>query len=129
MSLFVRMSKACLDRQLEIFPHVVNFVDARDRLPVRWLKWLGFELDPEPVANGPFGTPFYRFELKTRLWPWDWKLIIPLLAGMKQEGRTCLPETGRQPLTPYPCPDPLIGEAFRMLFPLRRGCCCTVGRN
>jgi hypothetical protein len=61
---FIRLSKEYLEKELEIFPHLVNFVDARNTLPARWLKWLGFKFDHKPVPYGPFGMPFYRFELK-----------------------------------------------------------------
>jgi len=61
---FIRLSKVYLEKQLDVFPHLVNFIDARNTLPVRWLKWLGFRFDPKPVPYGPYGMPFYRFELK-----------------------------------------------------------------
>jgi len=37
-----------------------NFVDSRNKISVRWLKWLGFELK-EPVEIN--GVEFYRFEM------------------------------------------------------------------
>jgi hypothetical protein len=37
-----------------------NFVDARNRRAIAWLKWLGFTVDP-PKPYGPFGKPFYFF--------------------------------------------------------------------
>lgn len=39
-----------------------NHVDARNRLAVKWLEWLGFTAHaPQPF--GPFGLPFHEFEL------------------------------------------------------------------
>lgn len=63
---FIRLSKRYLEQQMELFPHLVNYIDARNTSPVRWLKWLGFRFDSDPVAYGPLGAPFYRFELKRK---------------------------------------------------------------
>lgn len=43
---------------------LVNFVDARNRKAIRWLKWLGFDLDQEPTPMGPDSMPFYRFHMR-----------------------------------------------------------------
>lgn len=39
---------------------LVNFVDERNTVSQRWLRWLGFHMD-EPEPHGPFGLPFRRF--------------------------------------------------------------------
>lgn len=60
---FLRVSKSVLSHMLSIYPHLENYVDTRNRLAVRWLKWLGFTMhDPEP--HGPKGMPFHRFEIR-----------------------------------------------------------------
>lgn len=42
------------------YTRMENFVDARNKVSVRWLKWLGFSIqDAEPY--GPFDMPFHRF--------------------------------------------------------------------
>lgn len=52
-----------VEGMLALFPHLMNFVDARNRRSIRWLKWLGFKFyDAEP--HGHAGLPFHRFELR-----------------------------------------------------------------
>lgn len=42
-----------------------NFVDARNRRAITWLRWLGFQIgEPEPF--GVEGRPFHRFEMRSR---------------------------------------------------------------
>ena len=61
---FLRLNRQYVLRMLDIFPHLVNFVDARHTVAIRWLKWLGFKFAPGPVPYGMRGMPFYRFEMK-----------------------------------------------------------------
>lgn len=52
-----------IDRMLAAFPHLVNFVHAKNTTSVRWLRKLGFTLHaPEPY--GPLGEPFRKFEMR-----------------------------------------------------------------
>lgn len=51
-----------LNRMREVFPRLVNFVDARNERSIRWLKALGFRFH-EAAPHGPFGLPFHRFEM------------------------------------------------------------------
>lgn len=60
---FLRHCRECVDEMLRIFPHLENYVDARHRLCVRWLKWLGFTVHA-PEAFGVAGLPFHRFEMR-----------------------------------------------------------------
>lgn len=46
-------------------PILFNFVDVRNRRAVRWIKWLGFEMQG-PIPYGPFKKPFYRFEWRRK---------------------------------------------------------------
>lgn len=42
---------------------LLNYVDVRNTMAIRWLKWLGFEFHPaEPY--GPAGMLFYPFTMK-----------------------------------------------------------------
>lgn len=43
---------------------LVNYVDARNTRAIKWLRWLGFTLDAEPIAFGVQGFPFYRFTME-----------------------------------------------------------------
>ena len=38
-----------------------NFVDARNKISIRWLGWLGFKVEETPQPYGPFGMPFHKF--------------------------------------------------------------------
>ena len=49
---------------LDAFPRLVNYVHAENEASVRWLRQLGFTLDPA-APFGPKGALFRRFE-KTR---------------------------------------------------------------
>lgn len=42
------------------FPRMENHVLAENIKVVRWLRWLGFDMD-EPAPYGAFGAPFIRF--------------------------------------------------------------------
>ncbi|MGP1254928.1 MAG: hypothetical protein ACTS10_10975 [Kiloniellales bacterium] len=42
------------------YDHLENWVDAGNALSIRWLRWLGFTLDPA-APYGRFGRPFHRF--------------------------------------------------------------------
>jgi hypothetical protein len=61
---FLKLSRGYVPRMLDLFPVLVNYVDVRHEVAIKWLKWLGFKFDPEPVSYGIWGLPFYRFEMK-----------------------------------------------------------------
>lgn len=48
---------------LNKYPHLVNYVHARNVRAIRWLKWLGFELHAA-TPYGLKGEPFHRFEMR-----------------------------------------------------------------
>lgn len=59
--ILVRKTPEYIARMLAAFPHLTNFVHAKNTTSVRWLRRLGFTLhEAEPF--GPFGEPFHRFE-------------------------------------------------------------------
>lgn len=41
-----------------------NWVDVRNTLSIRWLRWLGFDVSDTPEPFGPYSLPFYRFEMR-----------------------------------------------------------------
>lgn len=51
------------DGMLGLYPHLVNYVDARNRRSIRWLAWLGFTIHAAQ-PHGPHGQPFHLFELR-----------------------------------------------------------------
>lgn len=58
---FLRRNRAMIDRWQEQYPVLRNFVDARNAVSIRWLRWLGFTLGPA-VPLGIAGLPFHIFE-------------------------------------------------------------------
>jgi len=58
--LFFDLSPGAITEMLEVCPTLYNYVDARNRASIRWLKWLGFEFE-EAQPYGALGLPFHRF--------------------------------------------------------------------
>lgn len=44
------------------FPYLHNYVDERNTVAKRWLKWMGFEIG-EVEPHGPFGDAFRYFKM------------------------------------------------------------------
>jgi hypothetical protein len=57
----VRRTPHYIGHMLAAFPHLTNFVHAKNTTSVRWLRRLGFTLH-EAEPYGPYGEPFHRFE-------------------------------------------------------------------
>jgi hypothetical protein len=58
-----RFSKYYVGRMKARYPILENYVDARQRTSIRWLKWCGFKMDqPEPI--GINGEMFHRFYME-----------------------------------------------------------------
>jgi hypothetical protein len=60
---FLRQSILWRDELLNRYGSLVNVVDQRNVVSIRWLRWLGFTLDP-PIKLGFEGRPFHRFHLE-----------------------------------------------------------------
>lgn len=58
----VTEARRYLSAMRETYPTLYNFVDARNDKSIRWLKRLGFALQPA-APYGPAGVPFHRFEM------------------------------------------------------------------
>ena len=56
-----KKTKKELEKLLQIYPKIGNYVDSEYRLCIRWLRWLGFTVDnPEPVGvRGALFSKFY----------------------------------------------------------------------
>lgn len=62
---FLRMSRECVRRMLDEYPYLFNWVDDRNELSIKWLRWCGAKIeDPQPF--GPDGAPFRFFVIKRR---------------------------------------------------------------
>lgn len=61
--ILVRRTPDYIASMLQVFPHLVNFVHARNLTSVRWLARLGFTVHP-PVPYGPCGELFHPFEMR-----------------------------------------------------------------
>ena len=60
---FLRKSRKWINKVKEEYPLLINYVDARNVMSIRWLKWMGFKMFPaEPY--GAQGLPFHRFEMR-----------------------------------------------------------------
>lgn len=59
----MRLTPAYIGLMRESYPHLLNYVDARNTRSVRWLRRMGFEIHPAQ----PYGVaqlPFHLFEMK-----------------------------------------------------------------
>lgn len=45
----------------EEYAYLENYVDARHSQAIRWLRWMGFEVDPKPEPYGVEQLPFHKF--------------------------------------------------------------------
>lgn len=60
---FLRQSKGCVAEMLARHSFLENWVDSRNTISIKWLKWCGFKID-EPKPYGLEGLPFHRFEMR-----------------------------------------------------------------
>lgn len=60
---FLRENRRVLPALAAPFALLVNHVDARNAISIRWLGWLGFEIEPA-APFGIHGLPFHRFSMR-----------------------------------------------------------------
>ena len=60
---FVKQSKAFINLMLEFYPHLMNYVDERNKESIKWLKWCGCQFG-DTINYGAEGLPFRFFEFK-----------------------------------------------------------------
>ena len=60
---FLRRNKKVVAEMLVAYPFLRNYVDERNTVAIKWLKWLGFNVMP-PVPFGVEGLPFHPFEMR-----------------------------------------------------------------
>lgn len=60
---FWRENRKYLSSLLERYDMLFNYVDARHTASIRWLRRLGFSMEPA-APFGVDGVPFHRFEMR-----------------------------------------------------------------
>jgi hypothetical protein len=60
---FARHCKKCVEVMLEDYKKVFNYIDHRNTMVIRWLKWLNFTFE-EAKPYGPKKVPFYKFYME-----------------------------------------------------------------
>lgn len=58
----IRHTRSWVEWVREDFPKLSNYVDARNRASIRWLRGIGFTIDP-PIPFGVSGLPFHHFHM------------------------------------------------------------------
>jgi len=59
----MRTCRPYIQQMLRAYPHLFNYVHAENHRAVRWLKRIGFTLEPA-APWGPMGAPFHRFDMR-----------------------------------------------------------------
>lgn len=59
--LFLRFCKPVVEDMQNTYSVLTNWVDARNKNTIRWLKWLGFTIEPAKPW-GYLQLPFHRFQ-------------------------------------------------------------------
>ena len=58
---FLKHTPRFIDMLHEEYPLLFNWVDARNTVHLKWLKWCGFSFIQRHEKWGPLGLPFYTF--------------------------------------------------------------------
>ena len=62
---FFELSPPVIQDMLNQCPKLFNYVHTENRVSIRWLKWLGFEIE-EAEPFGPEGELFHRFTMEKK---------------------------------------------------------------
>lgn len=60
---FLRHGRVFVAAMLDMYPHLENYVDARNTTSIEWLKWLGFDILPA-TPFGVYRMLFHKFEMR-----------------------------------------------------------------
>lgn len=58
---FLRMCRNALMEFFEDYDILMNYVDTRNEVSIRWLKYMGFHVDENPMECGVLKKPFHKF--------------------------------------------------------------------
>lgn len=58
---FLRLCREPIMVMLENYDRLENYVDARNIRSQRWLRYMGFTIEKEPIPYGVLQMPFYKF--------------------------------------------------------------------
>jgi hypothetical protein len=58
---FLKASRKTVDDMLSHYPNLLNYVDARNGLSIKFLLFAGFTIDFDRPVKGASGLPFYKF--------------------------------------------------------------------
>lgn len=61
--LFLRNCRPIVQDMLNSYPTLTNWIDARNKTSIRWLRWLGFEIH-QARPWGYLQMPFHKFEMR-----------------------------------------------------------------
>ncbi len=67
--IFLRRSRKWIEKLHEHYPTLWNYVDVRNEVHIRWLKWCGFTFLRRIEEYGVEQRPFYEFEKITGITP------------------------------------------------------------
>ena len=60
---FLRLNRKYISQIKKEFDRLDNYVDVRNHAAIKWLRWLGFKINP-PIAYGADNLPFHHFEME-----------------------------------------------------------------
>lgn len=60
---FLDIGPKVIEQMRDICPRLYNYVHHANKSSIRWLKWMGFTVDSEPVKYGVSKDLFHKFHL------------------------------------------------------------------
>lgn len=60
---FLRHCREPLLEMMQGYGKLINYVDARNLRTIKWLRFMGFHVEPETQPYGVSGLPFHRFTM------------------------------------------------------------------
>jgi hypothetical protein len=55
---FLKQSRSEVDMMNKAYPHLCNFIDSRNEVHLKWIKWCGFKILGEKIINN---VKFFEF--------------------------------------------------------------------